>query len=82
MAEPLKMEEMVEIISTCAGVDTDPVTAATHTFEELGVDSLAVMGMVTEIEHRTGRRLAEGADSSPGPTDLLDLVNGTITKEA
>ncbi|WP_017588246.1 acyl carrier protein [Nocardiopsis ganjiahuensis] len=69
------IEEMVELISTCAGIRTDVPTASTSSFEDLGVDSLGVLGIVAAIESRIGRRLGADAELLPSPTSLVAFVN-------
>lgn len=71
----LTIEEMVELISTCAGIRTDVTTASTSSFEDLGVDSLGVLGIVAAIESRVGRRLGANAELLPSPTSLVAFVN-------
>lgn len=71
----ITIEELVELISTCAGIRTDAASAAARTFEELGVDSLGVIGIVAEIERRIGRKLPGDADMSPSPAALVALVD-------
>ncbi|MFE1167842.1 acyl carrier protein [Nocardiopsis sp. NPDC058789] len=73
--EHITLEELVELISASAGVRTDTGTAATQSFEELGVDSLGVLGIVAEIERRVGRKLGSEAELSPSPTALIAFVN-------
>lgn len=71
----ITIEDLVELISTSAGVRTDAATAATRTFEDLGVDSLGVLGIVAEIERRVGRKLGGEAEMSPSPAALVAFVN-------
>ncbi len=73
--EHITLEELVELISASAGVRTDTETAAAQTFEELGVDSLGVLGIVAEIERRVGRKLGSEAELSPSPNALIAFVN-------
>lgn len=75
----IAVEELVELISTCAGIRTDTGAVSTRTFEELGVDSLGVLGIVAEIERRVGRKLGVDAELSPSPTSLIALVNEDAT---
>lgn len=74
----IEIEELVELMSTCAGVRTDTATASTSTFDDLGIDSLGVMGIVAEIERRVGRKLGADAEAAPSPTSLATLVNGGV----
>ncbi|MEC3894098.1 acyl carrier protein [Nocardiopsis alba] len=70
----ITIEELVELVSICAGVRTDVATASTSTFEELGVDSLGVLGIIAEIERRVGRKLGPDAELVPSPTALIAFV--------
>ncbi|MFJ9556368.1 acyl carrier protein [Nocardiopsis sp. NPDC101807] len=79
MAESrITIEEQVELISACAGIRTDVATASSQTFDELGVDSLGVLGIVAEIERRTGLKLGADAEQAPSPAALMALVNGDV----
>ncbi|APC37652.1 acyl carrier protein [Nocardiopsis dassonvillei] len=78
----IEMEELVELMSACAGVRTDAATASASTFDELGIDSLGVMGIVAEIERRVGRKLGADAEASPSPAALSTLVNGGVAAPA
>jgi len=71
----ITIEDQVELMSACAGIRTDVETASTHTFDELGVDSLGVLGIIAEIERRTGRKLGADAELVPSPAALVSLVN-------
>ncbi|WP_017573714.1 acyl carrier protein [Nocardiopsis halotolerans] len=75
MSNHITIEELVELMSTCAGVRTDVGTAVTSTFEDLGVDSLGVLGVVSVIERRLGRKLGADAEAVPSPAALVALVN-------
>ncbi|WP_159943631.1 MULTISPECIES: acyl carrier protein [unclassified Nocardiopsis] len=71
----IAIEELVELMSTRAGIRTDAATAAASTFEDLGVDSLGVMGIVAELERRVGRKLGAEAEAAPSPSALVTVVN-------
>lgn len=71
----ITIEELVELMSVCAGIRTDVATASTRSFEDLGVDSLGVLGIVAEIERRVGRKLPGDAELSPSPVSLVALVD-------
>ena len=71
----ITIEDQVELMSACAGVRTDVETASAQTFDELGVDSLGVLGIIAEIERRTGRKLGADAELVPSPAALIALVN-------
>lgn len=51
------------------------------TFEELGVDSLGVMGVVAELEKRGGIKLGDAAETMPTPQALLDYYHEALPAE-
>lgn len=79
--EPLTPQRFSEIVTRCTGV---PVAAATilerpeTTFEDLGIDSLGVLGVIAECEH-LGIKLGADAEACPTPVTLLAMVNAQLT---
>lgn len=74
-AAPLSYPEFLNIVERCTGVpssvlDTDDPAA---TLEELGVDSLALLNVLTEVENRYDIRVdAEGVTRLP---EILSRIN-------
>jgi aromatase len=78
----LSLDELAATISTCAGVpvDSSRLTQAPDTsFSDLGVDSLALLGVISQLELR-GVKL-EGAEDCETPQELLGLVNNLASSE-
>ncbi|WP_457028538.1 acyl carrier protein [Kitasatospora sp. P5_F3] len=84
MNQHLTHSELAELIKTRAGITIAPeaLQSPTATFEEFGVDSLGLLGIVGELENRYGRKIAAGAEMSKSPDEFLDAVNAAITAGA
>lgn len=83
--QPPTYQELAAMIKSCAGVTVDADTMSRQpalTFEELEVDSLAVLGLVAALENRYGIRLGAEAEQSRRPQQLRELVENAIAKEA
>jgi aromatase len=77
MTNLLTFEEFREMISRCTGVPTtvpDLTDDPKVTFEKLGMDSLGVLGVVTELENKLGISLDDAAVTAV-PADLLRIVH-------
>jgi minimal PKS acyl carrier protein len=73
------------MIKQCAGVvvDVELMTGQPDlTFEELGVDSLGVLGVLAALENRYGIRMSTDAEQCNRPHQLRALVETTIAREA
>jgi minimal PKS acyl carrier protein len=82
MDAPLTFEELASLIKTRAGVTIDPTAGPLSTFEELGVDSLGLLGIMGELDNRFGTAVAPGAEMSKTPQQFLDMVNASVTAGA
>ncbi|MFD9129151.1 acyl carrier protein [Kitasatospora sp. NPDC059571] len=80
MNHRLTHAELAELIRARAGIAVSPehLEAPGATFEEFGVDSLALLGIVGELENRFGSPIASGAEMSKTPQDFLDAVNSSV----
>lgn len=77
--------ELAEVIKGCSGVTVEPEVMSKSpelTFEELGVDSLGVLGIVAVLENRYGLRLGADAEDCQRPDQLRALVSTAISREA
>ncbi|GDY29706.1 acyl carrier protein [Gandjariella thermophila] len=80
-ARELEPQELAEVITTVAGVTvtarslTDPPT---RTFADLGLDSLALLGVVAELSRRYGIPSRAEALECRTPRDLMAFVNDEI----
>jgi minimal PKS acyl carrier protein len=81
MTEPLTIQELAALMKKSAGVTVDPDAMASRPesrFDEYGLDSLGLLGIVGELENRHGRPLPADADRCKTPREFLDLVNNTL----
>ncbi|MFD9372585.1 acyl carrier protein [Streptomyces sp. NPDC060020] len=80
MPDRLTLEELAVLMKT-AGITVDPAEMARRpdsAFEEYGLDSLGLLGIVGELENRRGRALPTHADRCKTPGEFLDLVNNSL----
>ncbi|MEU9375376.1 acyl carrier protein [Streptomyces sp. NPDC048255] len=85
MTVQLTIEELAALMKKGAGVNVDPVDMASRpdsAFEEWGLDSLGLLGIVGELENRHGRALPADADQCKTPREFLSLVNDTLVTGA
>ncbi|HET6189906.1 MAG TPA: acyl carrier protein [Trebonia sp.] len=81
MAEPtsVTLVELTEILSSSAGVKITPdQVAESTTFNELGVDSLALLGAIPILERTRQIVLPVDAENIETVSEFLDLVNDTV----
>lgn len=70
MSERLTIEELAALMKKGAGLTVDPVDLASRPqarFDEFGLDSLGLLGIVGELENRHGRPLPPDADRCKTP---------------
>ncbi|MFD6229778.1 acyl carrier protein [Streptomyces sp. NPDC060232] len=82
MTDRLTVEELAALMKKGAGISVDPAVMAARPdakFDEWGLDSLGLLGIVGELENRHGRPLPAGADQCKSPREFLDLVNDALT---
>ncbi|MEV6260546.1 acyl carrier protein [Streptomyces sp. NPDC051784] len=80
MNDRLTYEELAVLMKNGAGLTVDPSEMASRpgsAFDEYGLDSLGLLGIVAVLENRYGRPLPADADRCRTPGEFLDLVNNT-----
>ncbi|MBT2482788.1 acyl carrier protein [Streptomyces sp. ISL-94] len=80
MSDRLTLEELAALMKT-AGITVDPSELASRpdaAFDDYGLDSLGLLGIVGELENRRGRALPTDADRCKTPREFLDLVNSSL----
>ncbi|MFI1396937.1 acyl carrier protein [Streptomyces sp. NPDC020681] len=85
MTDRLTIEELAALMKKGAGLTVDPADLAGRSdarFDEFGLDSLGLLGIVGELENRHGRPLPPDADRCKTPREFLDLVNNTLMSGA
>jgi aromatase len=67
-------------VNTCAGVRVAPASLTDQgvTFQDLQIDSLAVIGIVAEIERRYETKLGADTESAKTPSELIALINAQV----
>ncbi|MDX3537804.1 acyl carrier protein [Streptomyces sp. MB09-01] len=81
MTPRLTMEELAALMKKGAGLNVDPEAMASRPdsgFDEWGLDSLGLLGIVGELENRHSRPLPADADRCKSPREFLDLVNNAL----
>lgn len=81
----LTMDELAALMQKGAGITVDPADMAARPdaeFEEWGLDSLGLLGIVGELENRGGRPLPPEAERCKSPREFLELVNGALMTDA
>ncbi|MDH6541316.1 acyl carrier protein [Streptomyces lavendulae] len=80
MSDRLTMEELAKLMKS-AGITVDPTELASRPdsrFDDYGLDSLGLLGIVGELENRRGRALPTDADRCKSPREFVDLVNNSL----
>ncbi|MFD3544564.1 acyl carrier protein [Streptomyces sp. NPDC058655] len=81
MTVQLTMEDLAALMKKGAGVTVDPVAMADRPdsgFDEWGLDSLGLLGIVGELENRHSRPLPADADRCRSPREFIELVNTSL----
>lgn len=78
MDTTISATDLAEVINRCAGVAVtgEQISCSGLSFNELGVDSLGVMGVVAELQRNHG--MSREVDIAPdqSPRELLTLLTG------
>ncbi|MER6401410.1 MULTISPECIES: acyl carrier protein [unclassified Kitasatospora] len=84
MSNTLSHPELAALIQARAGVVIDPLDLERPgaSFDDFGVDSLGLLGVVGELENRHGVKVTNGAESAKTPAEFLDLVNSSFATKA
>jgi minimal PKS acyl carrier protein len=82
MSTTLTHNELSALIKGKAGIFIDPkdLKRPETTFEEFGVDSLGLLGVVGELENRHGVQIVDGAEMAKTPSEFLVAVNNSFAK--
>ncbi|MYS80880.1 acyl carrier protein [Embleya scabrispora] len=81
MNGPFTYEELAALMKICAGVTADPqrMSLPGSTFEEFGLDSLGLLGIVSELERRYQFPLGADVDQCKTPREFLETTNSQLT---
>ncbi|MFH8619354.1 acyl carrier protein [Streptomyces sp. NPDC017979] len=75
--------ELAELMRKNAGINVDPAALADNPatpFEEYGLDSLGLLGIVATLENQFGHPMPQDAERCKTPREFLELVNDTLLK--
>ncbi|MET7438002.1 acyl carrier protein [Streptomyces sp. NPDC004082] len=80
MTDRITVEELAQLMKKCAGATVAPEELSRDgaLFEDMGVDSLGLLGIVGELENRYGASMPTDAERSKTPREFLDLVNSGL----
>ncbi|MEV5006521.1 acyl carrier protein [Streptomyces sp. NPDC093064] len=81
MSDRITVEELAELMKKAAGITVSPQELADRSetaFDEIGIDSLGLLGIVGELENRHGIPMPADAERCKTPRKFLDLVNSTL----
>lgn len=80
-ATQVTLAEIAELLSEGAGVRiTADELADADTFEDLGVDSLALLGAISALERTRRIKLPDNAESAESVGAFLEIVNSNMRK--
>jgi minimal PKS acyl carrier protein len=85
MTVQLTYEELAALMKSGAGVSVDPLEMESRpgsAFDEYGLDSLGLLGIVAVLENRYNHPMPADADRCKTPREFLDLVNNTLVTGA
>ncbi|MCX5414777.1 acyl carrier protein [Streptomyces sp. NBC_00059] len=85
MTAQLTYEELAALMKSGAGISVEPQQmegSPGSAFDEYGLDSLGLLGIVAALENRYGHPLPVDADRCKTPREFLDLVNNTLVTGA
>ncbi|MDG4763528.1 acyl carrier protein [Solwaraspora sp. WMMD406] len=76
----LSHEELADVITRCAGARTDAAALRDSriTFADIEVDSLGVLGILSELEQTFGIRFGSEAEKCASPAELLGIANSLL----
>ncbi|MET7517980.1 acyl carrier protein [Streptomyces sp. NPDC005480] len=77
----LTFDELARLMKKAAGVTVDPhqlEESPDSPFDAVGLDSLGLLGIVGELENRSGQPLPPDSERCKTPREFLDLVNSTL----
>ncbi|MGV9250638.1 acyl carrier protein [Streptomyces sp. NPDC003697] len=81
MSAHITVEELSELMKTAAGITVSPQQLQDRPdtgFDDIGIDSLGLLGIVGELENRHGTPMPPDAERCKTPRQFLDLVNSTL----
>ncbi|WP_042417965.1 acyl carrier protein [Streptacidiphilus anmyonensis] len=81
MNGPVTYDELATVMKGRAGLDVDPAALAAQPdaeFARFDLDSLGLLGVVSELEQRYGRAIGGLPETCRTPRTFLAAVNGQL----
>ncbi|WP_078910406.1 acyl carrier protein [Streptomyces sp. NRRL S-87] len=81
----LTVQQLAALMKNAAGVAVDPEaleTAADSGFDTFGLDSLGLLGIISDLENNHGTAMPPEAERCRTPREFIDLVNSTLAAGA
>ncbi|MGF1432047.1 acyl carrier protein [Kitasatospora sp. LaBMicrA B282] len=85
MTGPVTFDDLADLMKRRAGLTVDPRDLESRPdtpFDQFGLDSLGLLGIVGELENRYGRAIGNEPEQCKTPGDFLALVNSQLTDGA
>ncbi|MER5752694.1 acyl carrier protein [Streptomyces sp. NPDC002088] len=85
MDNQLSVQELAALMKKAAGVTVDATELADRLdsgFDEFGLDSLGLLGIVGELENNHGMVLPPDAERCRTPREFLDVVGSNVVAGA
>ncbi|MFE0458638.1 acyl carrier protein [Kitasatospora sp. NPDC058965] len=85
MHSPVTVEELAGLMKSRAGLTVEPQQLADQPdtpFEVYNLDSLGLLGIVSELENRYGKSIDNEAERCKTPTEFLTNVNEQLNTGA
>ncbi|WP_035803270.1 acyl carrier protein [Kitasatospora mediocidica] len=82
MNDPVTFEDLATLMKRRAGLAVDPWEMESRPdadFADYGLDSLGLLGIVSELENRYGTSIGNNPETCRTPHEFLDLVNTQLT---
>lgn len=82
MNGPVSFDELAALMKARAGLSVDPWEMESRpdaTFEDFGLDSLGLLGIVAQLENLYGRQIGDSPETCSTPHEFLALVNPQLS---
>ncbi len=85
MNGPMTYEDLASLMKSRAGTPVEPEELASRSgspFGDFGLDSLGLLGVISEVENRYGCSIDGEPEAHKSPGALLALVNDRVSAGA
>ncbi|MBR7837604.1 acyl carrier protein [Actinospica durhamensis] len=85
MNGPMTYEDLASLMKSRAGTPVEPADLASRSaspFGDFGLDSLGLLGVISELENRYGCSIDGEPEAHKSPGALLALVNDRVSAGA